>query len=149
MLRFVQQLLPVMLAMDIQQAVAQRAQLRDGHGTTIQPAGVFAVGIDLPLQQPLLCILNAHVGAQPLRYLRKHGADKSVIGTGADQFTGGALPQNGAQRINNDGLSGAGFTGQRIEARAEGYVRLLNDGNILNMQQIQHIAPLRISAASF
>ena len=62
-----------------------------------------------------------------------------MIRPGADQLPGCSLPQNSAEGVNDNGLARARLTRQGIESGPKGDVRLLNDGNILNMQQIKHI----------
>ena len=49
MLLLVQQLLPVVLPVDIQQSGTQRSQLSHCYRTAVDPAYVFAVGLDLPV----------------------------------------------------------------------------------------------------
>ena len=56
----------------------------------------------------------------------------------ADQLTAGALAQHGAEGVNNDGFARARLAGQGVEARLEPDVRLLNNGDILNMEHFQH-----------
>ncbi len=67
-----------------------------------------------------------------------------MVRPGTDQVTGGALTQHGAQRVNDDGFTGAGFAGKGVEAGPELDVRALDDGDILNVEQLQH---LRIPSA--
>lgn len=85
-------------------------------GAAAHPADVFTVGVDLPLQQQLLIPCDAQV----LPYLRRDageaGADVGLVGPGTDQVTGGALTQHGAQRVNDDGFTGAGLAGEGVEA---------------------------------
>ena len=61
---------------------------------------------------------------------------KAMVRPGADQVPGGPLAQHGADGVNDDGLTRAGLAGQGIEAGPEGDVRPLDDGDILNMEQI-------------
>ena len=147
-LLLVQQLLAVVLTVDVQQAAAQGTQLRHRDGAAAHPADVFTVGVDLPLQQQLLIPCNAQV----LPYLRRDageaGADVGLVGPGADQVTGGALTQHGAQRVNDDGFTGAGLAGEGVEARLKGDIRPVDDGDIFDMEQFQHLSSLRKGAAS-
>ena len=102
MLFFIQKLLSVMLAMNVQQTVAQRAKLRHCHRPAIDTADILAVGMDFTLQKQLLFRFNAQIVANPRLYIRKAGADKRFLSTGADQVPGSALAQHGAQRVNYD-----------------------------------------------
>ena len=49
-LLLVEQLLAIVLAVDVEQAAAERAQLRHGERPSVHAAGVFAVGVNLALQ---------------------------------------------------------------------------------------------------
>ncbi len=73
-LLLVQQLLAVMLAVDVQQASAQRLQLSHRHGTAVYPAGALAVAADLALQQQRAVLLRRN----------------------AQLLCGGAIPENTA-----------------------------------------------------
>ena len=150
-LLLVQQLLAVMLAVDVQQAAAQRLQLSHRHGTAVYPAGALAVAADLALQQQRAVLLRRN--AQLLRSgvdPGEHGADKRLVRAGADQLAAGALAQHGAEGIDNDGFARARFAGQGVEARLKPDVRLLDDGDILNMEHFQHgvALPRLLSGAS-
>ena len=139
-LLLVQQLLPVVLPVDIQQSGTQCPQLSHCYRTAVDPAYVFAVGLDLPLQQQRP--IRLQLDAQLLRQLRCHTgksrADKRLFSPGADQLPAGPLPQYSAQTVDNNGLARAGLTGQGIEPRCEFDIRHLDNSDILNMQQLQH-----------
>ena len=81
-------------------------------------------GMEVPYQ---MCIRDSP-------YLRRDageaGADVGLVGPGADQVTGGALTQHGAQRVNDDGFTGAGLAGEGVEARLKGDIRPVDDGDI-------------------
>ena len=139
-LLLVQQLLPVVLPVDIQQSGTQCPQLSHCYRTAVDPAYVFAVGLDLPLQQQRP--IRLRLDAQLLRQLRCHTgksrADKRLFGPGTDQLPAGPLPQYSAQTVDNNGLARAGLTGQGVEPRCEFDIRRLDNSDILNMQQLQH-----------
>ena len=134
MLFFIQKLLSVMLAMDIQQTVAQRAKLCHCHRPAVDTADILAVGMDFTLQKQLLFRFNAQIVANPRLYIRKAGADKRFLSAGADQVAGSTLAQHGAQRVDHDRLTGACFTGKGIKTGFENNIRLLNDGNIFDVK---------------
>ena len=140
MLLLVQKLLAVVLAVDIQQAAAQHFQLSHRHRPPVHPADVFSVAVDLPLQQQRAVLLRGD--AQRLRYrvvhAGEHCTDEGLVHTCTDQLAAGALPQHGAKGVDDDGLTRARFAGQGVEARLEPDVRLLDDGDILNMEHFQH-----------
>ena len=51
MLCFIQQLLSIVLAMDIEQRRPDLPQLSSGTGTAVDTAYGFSIGLDIPLQQ--------------------------------------------------------------------------------------------------
>ena len=149
MLLLVQKLLPVVLPMDIQQPRAQRPQLRHRHRPPVDTAHVFAVCLYLPLQKQgaVRLRLYAQCLRQPRLHAGKRRADKGLVRPGADQLPAGALSQHGAETVDHNGLARARLAGQGVEPRRELDVCRLDDGDILNMQQLQHTASL-LSAAS-
>ena len=134
----VQQLLPVVLAVDVQQRAADPAQLGHGHRPAAHAAGVLPVGVDLPLEQklPVLRLQAALLQGRQGRHAGEHGADEGLRRAGADQVPAGPLAQHGPHGVDHDALSGAGLAGQGVEALVEGDVRLLDHRDILNMQQL-------------
>jgi hypothetical protein len=54
----IQELLPVLLAVDIQQLTAHIFELGYGDRPAIDPAEVFAVGQDLPLKKKLSVLIG-------------------------------------------------------------------------------------------
>ena len=149
MLLLVQQLLPIVLPVDIQQPRTQSPQLPHRHRAAVDAADVLSVPVDLPLQQQRAVLLRCD--PQGSGQLRLHSGKcrphERLVRTGADQLAAGALSQHGTQRVDDDGLARARLAGEGVEAPFEHDVRRLDDGDILNMQQLQHIASL-LSAAS-
>ena len=75
----VQQLLPVVLAMDVQQLAAQLPQLRHRHRPAVDPAQVLAVGQDLPLQEQF----SVFIGANAVLIEGVRVGKNSVVAAGA------------------------------------------------------------------
>ena len=140
MLLLVQQLLPVMLPVDIHQAAAQLTQLGHCHRARAHATDVLAIGVDLTLEQQIAVLIggNAQILAEGGGHMGKPRADESLVSTGADQITGGALSQDGTHRVDNNGLTCTRLTGQGVKTTGKGNLTALNDGNILNMQHFQH-----------
>jgi sugar phosphate isomerase/epimerase len=67
------------------------------------------------------------------------GADEGLCGSGTDQLPGGPAAQHSAHGVDDDGLTGAGLARQGVEPREKPDVRLLDDGNILDVKQFQHV----------
>ena len=132
-----------MLAVDIHQTAAQRPQLRHGDRPSADPADIFAIRADLPLEHQIAVLIrcSAQVFTQRRIHAGEQRTDKRLIGAGTDQIPGRPLTQYSAHGVNDNGLTGTGLTGQGIETLLKGDLRLLDDGNILNMEQFQHSSP--------
>ena len=143
MLFFIQQLLSIMLAVNIDQMAPQYPQLRHRNRPPAYPTDIFPIRSDLTLQHQITILVrhDSQISAQLGSYMRKQCADKSLVRTGTDQVAGSPLPQNGTHGIDHNGLAGACFTCQRVKSRFKSDLRLFNDGNILNMKQFQHPIP--------
>ena len=144
MLLLVQKLLAVVLPMDVQQAAAQRLQLAHRYRPSPHAADALTVTVDLPLQQQGAVLLRCH--ALLLRdggvHTGEHRADKRLVRAGADEFAACPLAQHRAEGIDDNGFARAGLAGQRVEACLEPDVRLLDDGDIFNVEHFQHGATL-------
>ena len=138
MLFLVQQLLSIMLAVDVQQGSADFPQLGHSYGPAAHPAGVFAVGVDLPLQQqlPVLRLDAALLQCRQGRHAGKYGADKGFRRPGADQIPAGPLTQHSAHGVDDNAFTGAGFAGKGVEALIEGNIGFLYYCDVFNVQQL-------------
>ena len=89
----VQQLLAVVLAVDVQQLLAQLPELRDRHQPAIDPALVLAVSPDLPLEQQLVPLLGESPLLQPVRGqgAGEHRLHPGGLAAGANQLPAGPL----------------------------------------------------------
>ena len=132
----VQQLLSVVLAVDVQQLLAQLPQLRHRHRAAIHPAQVASVSLDLPLEQQLLLGHRDAVFLKPRqgRCLGKHRRHQSRTGSGADKLPAGALAQHRSDGVDDDGFARSGLTGQHVEPRLKGDVCRLDQGDIFNVK---------------
>ena len=147
----VQQLLSIVLTVDIQQLTAQLPQLGHRHQPPVYPAHVASVPLDLPLEQHLSIMKSNAVLLQPRqgRHLGEHRRHQSRLGPGADQFPAGALPQYGADGVNDNGFACTGLTGEDVVARFKADVRRLDQGNIFDMKQgKQTITPISSALTS-
>jgi len=141
-LRFVEQRRPLVLSVDVQKRRSDRLKLRDRDRSSVRAADILAVGGQLALQQERSVRLGRHAVFRERGYLRVHaverGADERLGRARADQVARGALAQYRAERVDHDGFARAGFAGKRVEAACKLDVRALDDGDILNVQQLQH-----------
>ena len=129
----------IMLAVDVNQLDSQLAQNGHGHQAPVDPADVFSVQKNLPLNHGFRVIVHPVFGKPgKFRHLGKHRPDGGLLGAGADHIPIGPLPQDGGDGIDDDGLTRAGFTGEHVEAPVKGDIRPLDHRDILNMQQTQH-----------
>ena len=127
-----------MLSVNVQNLLAQLAQLGDGERTGIDPALVAPIALDLPLQQQFSVFVGADAGlVKPLQcgQITEYCADKGGFCPGADQIPTGALPQHGADGVDHNGFARAGLAGQGVEALSKLDVRRLDQGDILDIQQ--------------
>ena len=140
MLLLIQKLLSVVLAVDIQQGGAQAAELGHSHRPAVDPAGVPAVGVDLPLEEelPLPGVQAALPEDRQLRHGGEHRADKGLCRAGPDQLPAGPLAQYRPHGVDDDGFPGACLAGEGVETGVKGDVSLLDHGDIFNMEQVQH-----------
>ena len=133
----VQQLLPVVLAVDVQQLAPQLPKLSHRHRPAVDPAQVLSIAADLPLEQQLLLLRAQAVVLQPgqLGQAGENSGDMGRLGSGADQLPAGPLPQNSADGVDDNGFARASLAGEDVEAPAELDVHRLNDGDILDVKQ--------------
>ena len=138
-----QQSLVFVLAVDIDQHPAHGAQHGDGGRTTIDAARTLPLGGNTPLDEPsaILIRLKAHfakTGGRLLRNPGKEGGDMGLCAPSAHQIAADPLSQHCVNGVDDDGLTGAGFARQDIQAGIEDDIRLLDYGDIFNMQAHQH-----------
>ena len=140
MVRLIKQLLRIVLAVDVDQIAAQLFQNANRHRLAVDPADVFSIQKNLPLDQKFPAVVWNPVFGKPviLRYAGKQCTDPGGRTARPNHIPVGALTQNGRNCVDHNGFARTGFTGQNVEPAAEPDFRLFNDRNILNMQNIQH-----------
>lgn len=145
MLLLVEQLRALVLAVDIQKARPQRAQLRDRDGPSVRAADVLAVGIDVALeQQHAVLRLDAERGEHRKRGVHavKFRADEALARARADQVARGCARRapRRAESMTMD-LPAPVSPGERVEARAERNVRALDDGDVFRCGEAEALRP--------
>ena len=140
MVCLVKQLLRIVLAVNINQLNAQLFQQRHGDGAAIDPADIFTVQPNFPLNQQFLRLIFHLIFCKPIQRADagKYRADKGFLAAGTNHVPVGPLAQNGTDGIDDNGFTSAGLAGQHIKSRVKSDIRLFNDGNIFNMQHGKH-----------
>ena len=125
--------------MNVDQLDSQLVENGNRHETPVDPADIFPVQENLPLDHRLRVIVHP-VFRKPaqLRNLGENTPDRGLLGTGPDHIPVGPFSYNGGYGINYDGFARAGLAGEDVESPVKRDIRLLNDSYILNVQQTQH-----------
>ena len=135
----IHQLTAVILPVNIDQEAAKFFQLGGRYRIPTHAAAAFPVEADTTLNDQLVLCLYI-VFREPLLGIRQieHRGHKTFFRPVPYQIPADTLTQHRTDGINDNGLAGAGLTGQHIQSRLELNVRSFDDGNILNMQFVQH-----------
>ena len=136
-----QQGLVRVLAVDIDQHVAQFAQLRGRGGDAVDVRLRAARIVDHAAQQGAALVVGKFVGHQPgLRHLAdgKIGRDVGLGRTFAHHAGVAAPAQGQGQRIDEDGLAGARLTRQHAEAGGKFQFNGIDNDKIANGQCMEH-----------
>ena len=141
-LRFAfQQRLMRMLAVDVDQHVAQLAQLRGGGGDAVDIRFRAARIVDHAAQQGAAVIVGKFIGHQPgLRHLADGKIGRDVgLGRAFAHHAGVAAPaQRQRQRIDQDGLAGACFAREHAEAGGKLQLDGIDNDKIADGQCMEH-----------
>ena len=140
-----------MLAMDVEQAVGQLAQLRHGGRAAIDPGAALALGVDHAAQQQGITFKLETGLIKPgfkMRGAIELGRDVSAQRTFANHTGVAAAAQRQLQRIDQNRFARAGLTGQHRKTGAEVQFQGGHDDEIAQAQSAQHaFTRLRASAA--
>src|SRR5712692_6010188 len=68
----------------------------------------------------------------------EHRLDRGPVGAGTEPLRTRASAEHGIDRVNQDGLAGAGLTGEDIETRSELQLDLLEEGKVADAKLRQH-----------
>jgi hypothetical protein len=142
------------LAVDVDQALAQLAQLADGGRAAVDPGAALALGVDTAAQQQrsFAVIVEAGLG-QPggqRPWAVELGGDLGARRALAHHAGVGAVAERELQRVDQDGLAGARLAGQRGEAGLQLQLECRHDDDVAQRQAAQHQPfPVPGSAPSF
>ena len=107
--------------MDVEQAVAEFAQLRGRGRAAVDPAAAAALQVDGAAQQQRVAGFEAafvEPGGES-RVGIEFGAHVEPLGAFAHRAGVGPVAQRQLQRVDQDGFARAGFTGQHREAAGQ------------------------------
>ena len=126
------QALPGVLAVNVQQLLANGAQLLRGGGAAIHPGAAFALCVHGAAQQQGVAGFEpgfVQHGLQARRVV-KLGAHIGAGRAFADHASVGARAGHQLQRINQDGFARAGFACQHRKARLQVQLQLADDHKV-------------------
>jgi hypothetical protein len=126
------QALPGVLAVDVDQLLAQLAQLRGGGGAAVDPGAALALAVDAAAKQQAVAGVEAGF-LQPRHQRRRQvefGADLGPGRAFAHHAGVGARAQCQLQRVDQDRLAGAGFAGQHGKAVRQVQLELAHDDEV-------------------
>lgn len=124
-----------------------RELLEYTHGCRLiidEDAGL-AAGSNFATQDELIAIDVETIGVEHggERFLTsfEDAGDNSLLGAMTDDVRGGAIAEQKAQRVNQDGLPCSGFASEQIQTRAELDFHAVNDGVIFNLELEEQVFP--------
>ncbi len=135
------------LAMDVDQPLAQRLQLRQRRRTPVDPRAAAAVGVENPPEEHRVVVggegMLGQEGANRRRVGHvEFGGEFGARGAGTQLRELEAIAQQQAQRFDQDRLACAGLAAENRETGLEFDVERFDDDEISDRQQPQHHAPL-------
>ena len=137
----IEQVLPVVLAVDVEQQRAQRAQLRRCDRDAADAAGRLALGRDLAADDELIVVLDLiFLAPVPARVRVERRADDRLFGAGTHELARGARAEDRVHGVHKDGFARARLAGQDVQAGTELQIRPLDDRDVFNMQFSQQSA---------
>ena len=147
--RGVEQRLLLVLAVDLDQQVAELAEQPAAHRLVVDEGARAAVGGEHPAQHQIVPGIDAVLGQQG-RYRRLAGraedrADRRLRGTRADQLPIRPAAERQPERVEQDRLAGAGLAGQHAQPALELEVEALDQDDVADREAGQHGAGRRVS----
>ena len=135
-------MLKLLLAVDFDQEFGELAQRLNRHQLAVDVGARAAVRADHAAHDDLAVVLD-RLRLEPaqgtLGEPREAGGDFGALGAvSARRRRRRGLPAIEQQRIDHDGFAGAGFAGQRGEARSELELRLIDDDEIAQLKMREH-----------
>ena len=138
-MRFIEQLLTVILAVNVDQIRRQLPQDSRTGRLHIHAAGALAVRGNLPLNVQRVRLVTGKRKlvkqfAQSTRQIGEHRADKALLRTRAHQITADALAEQRTDRVNNNTLACTRLAGKHGQTLIEFDVCAFDDRYIFNVE---------------
>jgi hypothetical protein len=133
--------LVLLLSVDLDEQIGELAQRLQRHELSVHVGPRAAVGAEHAAQDELALVLD-RLFLEPAQRVRgergEGGRDLGAFRALTHDVAGAAPARDEQQRIDDDGLAGAGLAGERGEPRAELELRLVDDDEIAQLQLSQH-----------
>jgi hypothetical protein len=140
------------LAVQRNEPLAERCELRERRGAAVDPGAAAAAGVQhAPQQQRVLAteVVLGQPGAHARRIVDVElGGELRALGTRPQLAQLEAVAEQEAERVEQDRLAGARLAGEHREAALELEVERLDDDEVADRQQAQHQAFRRRSGVS-
>jgi len=137
-----QQRLVFMLAVNVDQQLAQGLQITQRTGGAIDVAARTALGGDHPAQDARAVAVEVALGQPGAGFGDVHqvegGEDVGLFGAWANHAAVGAIAQGQAQGVEHDRLAGAGFPCDHAHPTIQFQIEMFNDGVVVYRQVHQH-----------
>ncbi|MNM66583.1 hypothetical protein D3C81_780760 [compost metagenome] len=132
----------LVLAVDIDQQLAQRLEVAERAGRAIDVAAAAAFGGDHPAQDAQAVVVQVALGQPGMRLGDVHqiegGEDVCLVRAGAHHAAVGPVAQCQAEGVEHDRFAGTGLAGNDGHAAGDFEVEVLDDGVVVNGQVHQH-----------
>ena len=135
------------LAVDVDEPLAEGGQHAEGDDGAVDAADVAALMVDLPRDDDLPCVVGGEAGL--LQHLAggaglgggegEEALDAGLAGLGADQALLGALAEQQADGVDDDGLARARLARQDVEAGSKGELQAVYERVVRDGQDVQHV----------
>ncbi|MNH02020.1 hypothetical protein D3C79_612480 [compost metagenome] len=137
-----EQRLVLMLAVNVNQQLAERLEVAKRAGRAIDVAAAAAFGGDHPAQDARAVVVQVAFGQPGMRLGDVHqvegGEDVCLVGAGAHHAAVGPVAQGQAEGVEHDRFAGTGLAGDDGHAAGNFEVEVLDDGVVVNGQVHQH-----------
>ena len=137
-----QQRLMLVLAVDVDEQLADVAQITERGRPTIDVGASAALPRESAAERTIFAFIKL-AGLWPGQSIGqmaddKERADIGALGSRPYHAAIGTVAQAQAERIHEDGFTGAGFAGDHRKSRGKLQLEVLHDGKLTDFEQAQH-----------